>query len=135
GYAAKADETDRDIRGMLAVTRNEAMKALLVEREADTKVTSLEEYEKLKEDIRRRIFDEAEIHVSPKAYAILTNALDSPDTKEADITAEEKNFPLATCKAGAVTVGTFLSAYMEMPVESRPDVALQENLVKVLREL
>jgi len=132
GYSEKADETQPDIRGMLAVTRDEAMKALLVEQEADTQVKSLEEYEKLKEEIRQRIFDRADIHISPKAYAALTNAVKSPDATEASLTADDKDQPLVTCKAGAVSTGTFLRAYLSIPADSRPDLTVPTNLVNVL---
>jgi len=134
GYEEKAYETP-DIRGMLAVTRDEAMKALFIEQEADAKVKSLEEYEKLKEELRQRIFDQADIHISPAGYAALTNAIKSPDAQTASLTAEEKDQPLVTCKAGTVTTGVFLRAYLGIPAESRPDLHNPTNFTAMLQDV
>lgn len=135
GYSKKADLTDPDILGMLSVTRSEAMKALLVEQEADVKVKSLEEYEKLKDEIRRRVFDQAEIHVSSNAYTVLTHAIGSTNATAATLSAEDRNLPLATCKAGTVSLGFFADTYLQMPPESRPDLAQPNGLEKMLREM
>ncbi|HXE43503.1 MAG TPA: hypothetical protein VN516_10790, partial [Candidatus Baltobacteraceae bacterium] len=134
GFSHDADKTP-DIQGMLAITRNEAMKALLVEQEADAKVTSLEEYEKFKQEIRRELFDKAEIHVSSKAYEILKSTIKAAGTNEFVLSPEAQSVPLATSKAGTVGVGKFLEAYFEIPPTNRPDLTKQENVVGILRDI
>ncbi|HXE42411.1 MAG TPA: hypothetical protein VN516_05245, partial [Candidatus Baltobacteraceae bacterium] len=141
GYTSKADQTP-EIAGMLAITRDEAMKALLIEQEADSKVTSLEEYEKLKQEIRQRIFNQAEIHVSTDAYKIIkaatakTAGTNGVETMAANnLNPEQQATPLAICKAGTVSVGKFLQVYFQIPAESRPDLSTPDNIEKVLQEI
>ncbi|HXF10170.1 MAG TPA: DUF1573 domain-containing protein [Desulfuromonadaceae bacterium] len=135
GYSEKADVVDREIHGMLAITRDEAMKALFIEQEADARVKSLEEYEKLKGEIRDRLFDQAEIHVSSTAYAVLTNAIASTNGGGTSLSAEDRNLPLATCKVGAVNVGAFADIYLQMEPANRPDLSREDGVAKVLKEL
>lgn len=133
GYTHNADRTP-DVAEMLTITRDEAMKALLLEQEADAHVSSLEEYEKLKKELRQRIFDQAEIHVSPAAYEIVKAAATNA-AGAGSLTAKQQNIPFATSKVGAVSAGQFLEAYFQMEPTNRPDLRIRKNVGIVLQAI
>jgi len=143
GYAHHADQNS-DIQEMLAVTRDEAMKALLLKAEANDRADSLPDYERLKQQLEQRLFDQAEIHIQKHAYDVLlaaanrvnladqaaTNAMAAPPD---GLSAAERNLPLAVSKAATVPVGPFLDAYRQLPVAERPDLAKHEVVEALLR--
>jgi hypothetical protein len=153
GYSEKADQSEQTAQ-MLKITENEAMKALLIEQEGGSRASTQAEYEKVSQELRRRIFDRAEIHLSPRAYerlksaarrlnetgksAAKTPSTDSTDSANAlgdGLSQAEREMALATCKIGMVRVGDFLSIYMEAPVETRSDLEKPEAVIALLRSL
>jgi hypothetical protein len=148
GYHAHADQ-DRDILGMLHITEVEGMRALLVRDEIESKAKSFAEYQLLKKAFVQRLFDQAEIHISPAAYALLKPAAKRLNAAEASLrptqeldpnnlpdglTQEQRLMPLATCKVATVRIGDFLAAYSRKPVPERANLDNQAALVSGLQD-
>jgi hypothetical protein len=148
GYAHHIDETDPDIKSMLRITRNEALRSLLIKQEVEDKAKSMAEFQLLRKAFIRRLFDQLNVHVSPPAFALAKAAAkrlnaadatgkprDPDDTTLPDgLTQEQRLQPLATCQIGTLRIGDFLAVYSNPPVAVRVDLDQPDNVAPLLAE-
>lgn len=148
GYHQHVDQTDPDIRGMLGITRNEALRDLLIKREVESKASSMAEFQLLRKAFVRQLFDRMETHVSPHAVELAKlgarhiNAFDASgkqrnaedDALPDGLTQAQRLEPLATSKLGTLRVGDFLAVYTHPPVAERADLDQKGALEAELAE-
>ncbi len=149
GYQHRADEMDPEIRGMLKITRDEAMRTLVIQQEVEAKAKTFTEYRLLKKAFCRRLFDQADIHISPSSYALLKAAAKRVNASDAagaaanvekmtladGLTQPQRLQPLATCRAGMVRIGDFLAAYTGAPVAQRADLDDRAAMIGLLAQI
>jgi hypothetical protein len=153
GYSKKADQLD-EISGLLKITRDDAMKAVLIDQEVGSRADSYEHYQKLTKELRQRIFDKAEIHVLEKGYDTLkaaarrvdeadgaavkaagTNATDFVSTHKDGLTDEERKMPVVSCKSATILVGPLIDAYCQLPLKERPKLENHDVFSKMLQDM
>jgi hypothetical protein len=155
GYQQQADKTPGMIR-TLKQTQNMLLQEALIQQEVGAKAHSREEYLRLVQKLCDDLFGKTQIKVSNEVYATLkaaagacprgaqveATAARGPSAQRISssqapdgIPAQVRDLPLATCKLGVVTLGDFLAAYQQIPLEKRPDLDRQESVSKILQQL
>ena len=153
GYSEKADQSE-EITQELKGTESILLRDLLLEREVGSKAKSGQEYKKLLEDFCRRIFDKTDVTVWTNEYQMVKvaakrvnkadeAALKAQGTNQAravsmpsdGLSDQQRNLPLASCKAGTIHVGDLLAYYRQRPPSTRPDLEQPDNLIGILREM
>ena len=141
GYSKKADQA-ADTKGMLQITRAEAMKAILIREEADARATNYNDYLNRKQAFIRSLLDKLDVRLSSSAYEVLkagakqADIVDAKTNASADtpiLTPQALELPLATCKIATNRVGDLLAAYRQLPLGTRPNLENRDSVIGLLQ--
>ena len=134
-YRRHVDTRENMVRS-LESTRRLLLVEFLTREEVGDKAKSADHYAVLQSALEDRLFDKAEVNVSNEGYADLKEAIvqhgsGKPEDLPTDIAAHS----LAQCGEMKISVGDAFALYVGMPPGKRPNVATQEGVSKLLKQL